>query len=168
MDEPTTGLHLEDIRKLAAGVRPARRRGAHARPDRAQPRRHQARRLGHRSRSRSGRCGWRGRRGRDVPRRSPPSRRRTPGSGCGRCFPDWNMPSGIRRAAHGGKPAIATRAAASSSARFVTSPHTDVRRCRRLACPVDSSRFRARFRVCSRPFPSSSVGQSIRLLIGGS
>ena len=52
LDEPTTGLHFEDVRKLRAGQ--ARRAGQHGDRHRAQPRRHQDRRLGHRPRTR----GW--------------------------------------------------------------------------------------------------------------
>ena len=89
MDEPTTGLHLDDIRKLAQRLRPARRRRTHARADRAQPRRHQARRLGDRSRARGGRPRRRGRR--DRPAGGGRARRglATPGSGCARCCPGF-------------------------------------------------------------------------------
>ncbi len=78
LDEPTTGLHFEDIRKLLARpVRPGRQ-GQHRPGDRAQPRRHQDRRLAHRHGSR-GRLARRLRRRRGhARRRSRPSRRATP------------------------------------------------------------------------------------------
>ena len=45
LDEPTTGLHFADIDAAAQGAAPAARRRQHDRRDRAQPRRHQDRRL---------------------------------------------------------------------------------------------------------------------------
>ena len=51
LDEPTTGLHFEDIRDCSTSSGP-RRQGQHRHRDRAQPRRHQVRRLDHRHGSR--------------------------------------------------------------------------------------------------------------------
>ena len=45
LDEPTTGLHFEDIRKLLHGAGEPGRQGQHGHRHRAQPRRHQDRRL---------------------------------------------------------------------------------------------------------------------------
>ena len=63
LDEPTTGLHFDDVRKLLGRDPPAGRPGQHGGRDRAQPRGDQDGRLGHRS--------WAG--GRDGRRR--PGRR---------------------------------------------------------------------------------------------
>ncbi len=52
LDEPTTGLHFDDVRRLLGGARAPRRRGKHGRRDRAQPRRDQERGLGDRPRTR--------------------------------------------------------------------------------------------------------------------
>ena len=51
LDEPTTGLHVEDIRKLLGRTRPAGRRRQHGHRDRAQPGCDQDRRLDHRPRA---------------------------------------------------------------------------------------------------------------------
>ena len=51
LDEPTTGLHFDDIRSCSPCCTPGRP-GQHGARDRAQPRRHQDRRLDHRPRSR--------------------------------------------------------------------------------------------------------------------
>ncbi len=64
LDEPTTGLHFEDIRKLLARAPGSRRQGQHRHRHRAQPRRHQERGLARRHGTR-GRLGRRhGHRGR--------------------------------------------------------------------------------------------------------
>ena len=74
LDEPTTGLHFEDIRKLLGRPATTGRLRQHRGGDRTQPRRHQDGRLGHRSRTRR-------RRGRrpDRRRRHPRTGGRGPG-----------------------------------------------------------------------------------------
>ena len=78
LDEPTTGLHLDDVRVLIQVLDRLVGRGAHGGGHRAPPRRHQAGRLDHRSRPRGrrrrragGGAGHArgGRRGRRVPHR---------------------------------------------------------------------------------------------------
>ena len=52
LDEPTTGLHFDDIKQLLDGAQLAGRAGQHGHRHRAQPRRHQDRRLRDRPRPR--------------------------------------------------------------------------------------------------------------------
>ena len=87
LDEPTTGLHFAGHRQAARGAAAAGRPGQHRGGHRAQPRRHQERRLGHRPRPggrRRGRPGGRGRHARRA-RRPPRSvvHRRVPGARAG-------------------------------------------------------------------------------------
>ncbi len=82
LDEPTTGLHFEDIRKLLGVLQRAGRHRQHGHRHRAQPGRDQDRRLAHRPRAR-GRLRRRHGRSPPVPRsRWPRSRRATPASSC--------------------------------------------------------------------------------------
>ncbi len=76
LDEPTTGLHFEDVRKLLDVLDAARRAGQHHRRDRAQPRRDQVGRLADRSRARR-------RRGRRQGRRAGHARAGGQGQGLG-------------------------------------------------------------------------------------
>ena len=77
LDEPTTGLHFDDVPPAAHRAVAARRPGQHRARHRAQPRRHQDRRLDHRPRPEGGSGG-----GRSSPRArpstSPPSTPATP------------------------------------------------------------------------------------------
>ena len=71
LDEPTTGLHFEDVRKLLEVLGRPRRQGQLVHRDRAQPRRDQVGRLDRRSRP-GGRVGrWRDRRDRHAGGRRP-------------------------------------------------------------------------------------------------
>ena len=56
LDEPTTGLHFEDVHRAARGAAAAGRIGQHRGRHRAQPRRHQDGRLDHRPRPRGRRA----------------------------------------------------------------------------------------------------------------
>ncbi len=89
LDEPTTGLHFDDIAKLLTAFKKLLEAGQHAARHRAQPRRHQDGGLHHRSRSEGGEAGgrwWRSeRRSRSlrssVAHGALPSRRRSPKGG---------------------------------------------------------------------------------------
>ena len=70
LDEPTTGLHFDDIQKLLGVLRLPDREGQHGDRDRAQPRRDPDGRLGHRPRARGRRRRRPDRRARERPRRS--------------------------------------------------------------------------------------------------
>ena len=80
LDEPTTGLHFADIAQAPGGAAEAGGRREHHRGHRAQPGRHQDRRLDHRPRSRGGRPGGRGHRHRDARSRWRGWSAPTPGS----------------------------------------------------------------------------------------
>ena len=102
LDEPTTGLHFDDVRKLLVAAPPAGREGQHGDRRRAQPRRDQDRRLGDRPRPRGRRrrAGSWSRRARRRRWRWRP--RATPGSICAApCRPSgsrsWSRRSRWRR-----------------------------------------------------------------------
>ena len=79
LDEPTTGLHFEDVRKLLLVLDKPGRQGQHRHRDRAQPRRDQVGRLDHRPRPGGRLRRWAGRRdrhpraGRALARRATPA-----------------------------------------------------------------------------------------------
>ena len=97
LDEPTTGLHFDDIAKLLAAFRKLIAGGAQPARHRAQPRRHQDRRLDHRPRARRAArtAGASSRPAR--PSRSRRSRRRTPAGTCGTCWPSGGRTPTVRR-----------------------------------------------------------------------
>ena len=106
LDEPTTGLHFDDIRKLLVVLGPAGRLGQHGAGDRAQSRRDQDGRLDHRPRSR------RRRRRRPSRRHRHARRNRRP-----------------RRQSH--RPVLATGALPKRTRSRVPSPFRDM-----IACPL--------------------------------
>ena len=87
LDEPTTGLHFEDIRKLLGVLQAAGRQGQHGHRHRAQPRRDQDRRLDRRHGSRGRRPAAARSSPRARRRRSPGTRRATPAASSPRCSP---------------------------------------------------------------------------------
>ena len=85
LDEPTTGLHFEDVRRAARGAEQPGRQGQHRDRHRAQPRRDQVVGLGHRPRPR-GRLGRRaGHRDRHARAGRRASRPATPARSSPRC-----------------------------------------------------------------------------------
>ncbi len=102
LDEPTTGLHFEDVKRLLARARPAGRRGQHGGGHRAQPRRHQVRRLGDRPRPRGRRRGRARHRRGHAGGGGAHGRRATPASTSGGCS---------RRTRGAGRPPRGRRAA---------------------------------------------------------
>ena len=85
LDEPTTGLHFDDIAKLLAAFRKLLQAGPQPARHRAQPRRDQDRRLDHRPRARRRRRRRGGRRHRHAGADRSESRRRTPAGTCATC-----------------------------------------------------------------------------------
>ena len=87
LDEPTTGLHFDDIAKLLAAFRKLLAGGPQPARHRAQPRRDQDRRLDHRPRAGRRRRGRRDRRDRHAGADRARTRRRTPAATCATSSP---------------------------------------------------------------------------------